>query len=215
MLREVSCSFSSLGSSELLQCSSPFTSVSQIHSTSSPHPSWVVFAALSFRLAWRKLVVTVESKERHLLNRCNIQGLCAPPAHCSGQHKREKQGMLLEEYQILEWKTEKERESLIITPDPESKADKYILVGSRCTRTLKRCNSFDNSLPYEIKDLALPTFTLCLSPEGSNLQEGDCCLQTAQATAPAHTPASFPSTFGFATQPHFQCYLMLPSAQEK
>lgn len=95
--------------------------------------------------------------------------------------------------------------------DLESKAGKYILVGSRCTRTLKRCNSFDNSLPDEIKGLALPTFTLCLFPEGSNLQEGDCCLQTARASAPAHTPASFPSTFGFDNQPHFQCcYLMLP-----
>lgn len=101
--------------------------------------------------------------------------------------------MLLKELQILEQKRERERETFIIASHPESKADKYILVGSRCTCTLKRCNSSDNSLPYEIKDLALPTFTLSRFPEGTDLREGECCrLQTAQANAPAHAAASFP-----------------------
>lgn len=80
--------------------------------------------------------------------------------------------MLLKELQILEQKRERERETFIIASHPESKADKYILVGSRCTCTLKRCNSSDNSLPYEIKDLALPTFTLSRFPEGTDLREG-------------------------------------------
>lgn len=61
---------------------------------------------------------------------------------------------------------------------------------SRCTCTLQRCNSSDNSLPCEIQDLALPTFTLSRFPEGTDLQAGECChRQPAQGNARATASA--------------------------